>query len=124
MMISKEINLPKRPDATRWAGMPVMEQMANIYSEVGRTSKWKQKGNAQLATQAFIRALDLIDLTIAVGRKGPDTSAADRSPMLRELLRSRDLFCEEFLSEDPAALKPSEKYFSHFARAFAAHRNG
>lgn len=116
------VNLPKKPDAARWAEMPLMEQMANIYSEVGRTSKWKQKGNAQLAMQAFIRALDLIDLTIAVGRKGADTPPAGRSSMLRELLRSRDLFCEEFLSDDPEAIKPSEKYFSHFARAAAARR--
>jgi hypothetical protein len=116
------VNLPKKPDAARWAEMPLMEQMANIYSEVGRTSKWKQKGNAQLAMQAFIRALDLIDLTIAVGRKGADTPPAGRSSMLRELLRSRDLFCEEFLSDDPEAIKPSEKYFSHFALAAARHR--
>ncbi len=116
------VSLPKRPDAAKWAELPLMEQMANIYSEVGRTSKWKQKGNTQLAMQAFIRALDLIDLTIAVGRRDTDAPSAYRSSMLRELLRSRDLFCEEFLSADPEAIKPSEKYFSHFARTAARRR--
>ena len=42
-----------------------------------------------------------------------------RDSMLRELLRSRDLFCEEFLSDDADALQPSEKYFSFFAHASA-----
>lgn len=103
--------------------MPLMDQMANIYSEVGRTAKWKRQSKPQLAQQAFIRALDLIDLTIAVGRTGKNTPPADRVPLLRELLGCRDLFCEEFLSPDPDALKPSERYFSHFARA-AARRAG
>ena len=116
------VNLPQKPDAAKWAEMSLIDQMANISSEVGRTGKWKRKGNSQLALQAFIRALDLIDLTIAVGRKGADTPPAGRSSMLRELLRSRDLFCEEFLSDNPEAIKTSEKYFSHFALAAARHR--
>lgn len=117
------IDLPKRPDEARWAGMPLIDQMANIYSEVGRAGKWKRKGNRQLALQAFIRALDLIDLTISVGRTDKNLQPAVRVPMLRELLRCRDLFCEEFFSDDADALKPSERYFSHFARA-AARRVG
>lgn len=117
------VDLPKRPDAAKWAEMPLMDQMANIYSEVGRTAKWKRKGNTQLALQAFIRALDLIDLTIATGRTGKDASPADRSSMLRELFACRDLFCEEFLSDNTDALEPSERYFSHFAQA-AARRAG
>ncbi len=117
------VDLPKRPDAARWAELPLMDQMANIYSEVGRTAKWKRKGNTQLAQQAFIRALDLIDLTIAVGRTGRDAQPDGRGPLLRELFRCRDLFCEEFLSDDADALKPTEKYFSHFAQA-AARRAG
>ena len=114
------VNLPKRPDAARWSEMSMMDQMANISSEIGRTSKWKRKGNPQLALQAFIRALDLIDLTIEVGRTADECNG--RSSMLYELLRCRDQFCEEFLSGDVNALKPSEKYFSHFANAAARKR--
>jgi hypothetical protein len=113
------VNLPQKPDAAKWAEMSLIDQMANISSEVGRTGKWKRKGNSQLALQAFIRALDLIDLTVAVGRTAASTPAGARDSMLRELLRSRDLFCEEFLSDDANALAPSEKYFSFFAHASA-----
>ncbi len=102
--------------------MSLMDQMANISSEVGRTSKWKRKGNHQLALQAFIRALDLIDLTIAVGRTAGGRNSIGRSSMLYELLRCRDQFCEEFLSSDVNALNPSKKYFSHFANAAARKR--
>ena len=82
--------------------MDFISQMANIGSEVGRTLKWKQKGNTALAKNAFIRALDLFDLTIKVGRNnGPQSS---RDSMLREVLMARDQFCEEYLSEDSNAI--------------------
>ncbi len=78
--------------------MDFISQMANIGSEVGRTLKWKQKGNTALAKNAFIRALDLFDLTIKVGRN--NGSQSSRDSMLREVLMARDQFCEEYLSED------------------------
>ncbi len=109
--------LPSIPDAGRWESMDFMTQMANIGSEVGRTLKWKQKGNTVLARSAFIRAIDLIDLTIKVGRN--NSPASSRDAMLREVLLARDQFCEEYLSDDVNALAQSERYFSHFAKACA-----
>lgn len=100
--------LPEKPNMERWAEMPFIVQMANIGSEVGRTFKWKRKGNENMAKGAFVRALDLFDLTIAVGRISEPFS-----------LRARDQFCEEYLSEDNDALLLSDKYFSHFAKACA-----
>ena len=56
----KEIaTLPSKPNESRWAEMSLMEQMANVSSEVGRSYNWMRKGNATLAQGAFIRALDL-----------------------------------------------------------------
>lgn len=107
--------LPQAPDRERWSRMSIMEQLANVSSEVGRAGKWKRKGNAALSEGAFIRTLDLIDATIAVGRAGENGRAA----LLEELCRARDLFCEEYLSDDVNALAPSEKYFSVFANALA-----
>ena len=49
------ITLPKPPDKERWGKMSFVEQMANISSEIGRTGKWKMKGNKDLAESAFIR---------------------------------------------------------------------
>ena len=97
--------------------MDFISQMANIGSEVGRTLKWKQKGNTALAKNAFIRALDLFDLTIKVGRNNDPQSSRDS--MLREVLMARDQFCEEYLSEDSNAIAPSDRYFSQFAKACA-----
>ena len=97
--------------------MDFISQMANIGSEVGRTLKWKQKGNTALAKNAFIRALDLFDLTIKVGRN--NGSQSSRDSMLREVLMARDQFCEEYLSEDSNAIAPSDRYFSQFAKARA-----
>ena len=97
--------------------MDFISQMANIGSEVGRPLKWKQKGNTALAKNAFIRALDLFDLTIKVGRN--NGSQSSRDSMLREVLMARDQFCEEYLSEDSNAIAPSDRYFSQFAKACA-----
>lgn len=97
--------------------MDFISQMANIGSEVGRTLKWKQNGNTALAKNAFIRALDLFDLTIKVGRN--NGSQSSRDSMLREVLMARDQFCEEYLSEDSNAIAPSDRYFSQFAKACA-----
>ena len=110
-------SLPARPDKDKWAAMDFISQMANIGIEVGRTLKWKQKGNTTLAQNAFIRALDLFDLTIETGRI--NGSLSFRDSMLRELLMARDLFCEEYLSEDNNAIAPSDRYFSQFAKACA-----
>lgn len=109
--------LPKAPDLERWKGLSFIEQMANISSEVGRCAKWKRKGNEALAKGAFIRALDLIDATIAVGRiKEPQ----HRDAMLKELCRARALFCEEYLEIEPSeGLAATERYFNDFAMAYA-----
>lgn len=52
----------------RWKSISFVEQMANIGSEVGRTAKWVQKAKPAMAESAFVRALELIDLTIKYGR--------------------------------------------------------
>lgn len=70
-----------------------------------------------MAQNAFIRALDLFDLTIETGRG--NGSPSSRDSMLRELLMARDQFCEEYLSEDSNAIAPSDRYFSQFAKACA-----
>lgn len=111
------VNLPEKPNVKKWSEMSFIAQMANIGSEVGRTLKWKRKGNSNMAQGAFVRALDLFDLTISVGRM--KESFYSRDSMLKEVIRARDQFCEEYLSDDSDALLPSDKYFSHFAKAFA-----
>lgn len=98
-------------DESRWASISLAEQMANIGSEVGRSLKWLAKDKASLADGAFLRALDLIDLTIKYGR----LSSPDRSSFFKEICRARDLYTESFLSKDFDSLAYLDKYFTQFA---------
>ena len=100
-------------DIDRWAAMPLMEQMANIGSEVGRARKWLGKDKPQLAEGAFFRGLELVDATIRFGR----SNMASRPCLLRELCRARDLFSDSFLQRDDGTLAYLEKYFGQFASA-------
>lgn len=93
--------------------MSLMEQMANIGSEVGRAGKWLAKGKTQLAEGALFRGLDLIDVTIKVGRRNLPT----RSCLLEELCRGRELLATAFLEKDFATLEYLDKYFGQFAAA-------
>ena len=100
-------------ESGKWAELSFMEQMANIGSEVSRTSKWKEKGNAERSQSAFYRALELIDLTLEYGR----VHEKNRSSMLRELCRLREIFCEEYLSSDPSVPMRAPSAFSKPALA-------
>jgi len=107
-------------DESRWAEMPLIEQMANIGSEVGRTVKWVSKGKRQMAENSFERALDIIDLTIKCGRLRQN----GRLALLEELCRARELFCGAFLTSDIDNLSYLDKYFWQFALAFQNKKTG
>lgn len=100
--------------AGRWRTLPLIEQLANVGSEVGRAARWYGKDH-QRCEQAFIRALELLDMTIADDRwRG----------RRKELTRSRELLCDAMqggatYGSDLAAL---DRYFFHFAVAARAGR--
>ncbi len=48
----------------KWRELSLLEQLANIGSEVERTISWRSK-NPEYSRLAFERALELIDLTLA-----------------------------------------------------------
>lgn len=100
-------------DMERWGSMPLMEQMANIGSEVGRTRKWVEKGNRKLAESAFCRALELFDATIQTGRHGLDS----RRPFLKEICRAREMFAGAYMSSDCSSLAWLDRYYGQFAMA-------
>lgn len=96
--------------AGRWFTLSLVEQMANVGSEVERTLNWKAKGNLPYSKKAFERALELLDLTLA------DRKNIGR---LKEVARVREAIVDfvagenQFLSTDEAW----KKYFSHFVIA-------
>jgi len=68
-----------------WASYSIYEQMANIGAEVGRCINWKKKNSMLMAKNAFYRALELIDFTVA------DEKNKHR---LSEILRMRELLVD------------------------------
>ena len=104
-------------DSQRWSTLSFIEQMANIGSEVGRARKWKGKGDEKRAEGAFVRALDLFDVTIKCARLGQPT----RGAALKELCRARELFVGSYLENDFDNLAYLDKYFGQFAFAVRSH---
>lgn len=95
-----------------WRNLSLMEQLANIGSEVGRTAKWHEK-NPSYSEAGFRRALELFDLTLRDSRwKG----------RLKEIARARELFVDAYFGgkEYRSSLEDMEKYFYPFL--FAARR--
>lgn len=75
----------------RWKVFSLAEQLANVGSEVERTIKWQEKGNREYSDLAFVRALELLDLTIATHRE---------FSRLKELTRLREVLVDYFKGEN------------------------
>ena len=100
--------------AGRWHSMPLVEQLANVGSEVGRAHRWKEK-DPQACEKAFHRALELLDLTIQDPRwKG----------RRKEMTRAREFLCDAMFGGKlyGSDLADLDRYFYHFAVAARASR--
>ena len=92
-----------------WNTRSLVDQLANVGSEVGRARKWKGR-NPDLCERAFVRALELLDLTIAdprwTGRR-------------KELTRARTFLCDAMDggTEHGSNLADLDRYFLAFAVA-------
>lgn len=91
----------------RWFRFSLIEQMANIGSEVFRAIIWKNKNNRKYSQLAFERALELFDLTIA------DPKNRLR---LREVTRAREVVVDYFFGDNiyNSSDENLEKYFYSF----------
>lgn len=74
--------------AGRWQTFTVAEQLAHVGSEVDRAIRGWEVKRSERFEGAFIRALELFDLTASDGRW--------RGPRRREILRLREEFCQLF----------------------------
>lgn len=90
--------------------MSLAEQMGNIGSEVYRSFKRHEQGDAAAFQNAFARALELFDLTIADPRWNTGR---------KELTRSREVFCDYFYGGNTYRTDPPSlmAYFDQFAVA-------
>ncbi len=109
----------KQLAAGRWHTLSLMEQLGHVGSDVARAARWYGK-DQQRCQQAFERALELLDLTIADDRwKGRK----------KELTRVRELLCDALLCDAMfgghtygSDLSSLDRYFFHFAMAAKAGR--
>ena len=89
-----------------WFKMSLVEQLANIGSEVFRALNWKNKGNQEYSKMAFERALELFDLTLA------DQKNKER---LKEVVKARELLVDTFdKNVYQSSDKQWQKYFLEF----------
>jgi len=98
----------------RWQSFSLVEQLANVGSDVARAARWHGK-DQQRCDQAFDRALELLDLTIADERwKG----------RRKELTRARELLCDAMFGGNTygSDLASLDRYFFHFAMAARVRR--
>ncbi|MDD5221225.1 MAG: hypothetical protein WC309_00865 [Candidatus Paceibacterota bacterium] len=99
--------------AGRWQKFSLMEQMANVGSEVERAISWKEKGNIEYSKMAIDRGLELLDLTI---------DDLKNKTHLSELLRLRELFVDYFYYDNVFSSEDTfwRKYFYPFNYAARA----
>ena len=96
----------------KWQKFSLLEQMANIGSEVGRSINWKNK-DEKSSKMAFERALELLDLTIA------DPKNKKR---LKEILRVRETLVDYFCFDNIYG-SSDEKWNNYFYAFNYAARN-
>lgn len=91
----------------RWNNYSIFEQMANIGAEVGRAIVWKKKNQKQLFLNAFYRALELIDMTVADPKN---------KNHLKEILRLREITADFLVGENiyKQTEEQIEKYFYYY----------
>lgn len=91
-----------------WGNHSVTYQMGNIGSEVSRSLKWTEKGNAKRANAAIDRALELFDFTI-------EANVGNRA-RLHELLIAREEFCDYFFGGNSWHTDPKRmlRYYDGF----------
>lgn len=94
--------------AGHWRDFSLVEQLANIGSDVERAIKWRQKNNLENSQAAFERALELLSLTI------DDPKNIKR---LKELTRTRETLLDYFLGEN--TYKSSDKIWQNYFYPFA-----
>ncbi|GMU19537.1 MAG: hypothetical protein AMXMBFR12_07290 [Candidatus Babeliales bacterium] len=75
----------------RWSKMSLLEQLANVGTDIERTIQWKKRGDCAASRAAFDRALELLYLTI----KDPKNRKR-----LKEICRARYLLVDHFVYDN------------------------
>jgi hypothetical protein len=93
--------------AGRWRTFTLVEQLANVGSEVERALNWAAKDQVDYSARALERGLELLELTIADPR---------HRHRLRELTRMREALLDYFWGENE--FRSDERAWRRYFRAF------
>jgi hypothetical protein len=101
--------------AGRWQAFTLVEQLANVGSEVERALNWAAKGNAEYSDRALERGLELLEMTIADPR---------HRHRLKELTRVREALLDYFWgpNESGSEERTWRRYFRAYGVAAAIAR--
>jgi len=99
----------------RWFKLSLVEQLANVGCDIERTIKWRNRGDLKISRQAFERALELLDFTIA------DPKNRKR---LKEIVRTREALVDHFVYDNEYNTTDEcwQNYFFQFNYAAAIQR--
>ena len=105
----------KEQASGKWFKLSLVEQLANVGMDIERTIQWRNRGDFQASKQAFERALELLDLTIA------DPKHRGRR---KEPLRVREALVDYFVYDNMYSTDDEfwQKYFYAFNYAAALQR--
>ncbi len=106
------MTIHKEMASGRWFELSLVEQLANVGTDIERCIKWAQRNKPEYSQAAFERVLDLIDLTV----KDPKNKGR-----LREILRVREALIDYFLydNEYNTTVEQWQNYFYQFNYAAA-----
>jgi hypothetical protein len=95
----------------RWQTLTLLEQLGNVGSEVGRAIRARARNDTPRFEGAFVRALELFDLTLADRRWS--------LPRLREIARAREVVCDFLVGDNDygSTAESLDGYFLQFALA-------
>lgn len=94
----------------RWFKLSLMEQLANVGTDIERTINWRKRSDKTASDAAFDRAIELLDLTIA------DPKHKKQGGRLKELCRVREALADYFLFDNE--YKSSDKLWSDYFYCF------
>lgn len=106
--VSEKVRSQQRKSVSRnWNTLSLVEQLANVGSEVERTINWKNKGNLEYSNLAFERSLELLDLAI---------TCPHNRKRLTELTRLREVLVDYFVGKNQFSSTDElwQKYFFCF----------
>lgn len=94
----------------KWQKLSIIEQLANIGSEVERAINWRAKNNEEYSRLALNRAFELIDLTLGCKLT---------KSRFREIARTREVLVDYFLGDNcyNSSVQLWKKYFLAFGYA-------